>query len=227
MAKVKQVRVLINTLLAFVLCALLLWVLRTRLWAYRDALIWGVACGLAGGLLRWRMLYRRIARRDRRYERNKIFVNYLNIFEVAVAAIVYNVYISIPLALACIAAVLLTTLSAHWWTVLGSSLGLAYTGVMTAYVVGYERRYGPLYYQYKSDAWSGAEGLLYQEGVVVQPLGPIGKVEVGGVLWNAVSRSGETLRAGERIEVLAVERLTLEVDRLSMSSASSPGSGSK
>jgi hypothetical protein len=227
MANVKQVRVLRNTLLVFALCALVLWLLQSRLLAYRDALIWGVVLGLAGGALRWWHLCHHIARRDRRYERNKIFVNYLNIFEVMVAAIVYNVYISIPLVLICITIVLLTTLSAHWWTVLGSSFGLACTGFMTACIVGYERRHGPLYYQYKSEAWSGAEGMLYQEGVVVQPLMPTGKVEVGGVLWNAVSRSGEALQVGERIEVLSVERLTLDVDRLSISSASSLGSNPK
>lgn len=216
MANVKQVRVLRNTLLVFALCVIVLWLLQARLLAYRDALVWGVLTGLAGGVLRWWRLYLRIARRDWRYERNKIFVDYLNIFEVLIAAVVYNVYISIPLGLAAIAVVLLTTLSAHWWTVLGSSFGLAYTAYLATRVVGYERHHGPLYYQYKSEAWSGAEGLLYQEGVVVQPLMPTGKVEVGGVLWNAVSRSGEALQIGERIEVLAVERLTLEVDRLSI-----------
>ena len=224
MADVKQVRVLRNTLLVLALCALVLGLLHARLWVYRDALIWGVLLGLAGGALRCRPLYYHIARRDRRYERNKIFANYLNIFEVVVAAVVYNVYISIPLGLICITVVLLMTLSAHWWTVLGSSFGLACMGFLAACIVGYERRHGCLYYQYKSDAWSGAEGLLYQEGVVVQPLRPAGKVKLEGVLWNAVSRSGEALQVGERIEVLSVERLTLYVDRLSISSASSPGS---
>jgi membrane protein implicated in regulation of membrane protease activity len=226
MARVKQVRVLCNTLLVFALCALVLWLLRARLWAYHTALIWGVLLGLTGGALRWWQLYHRIARRDRRYERNKIFVNYLTIFEVIITVLFYNVYMSIPLILALITVVLLTTLSAHWWTVLGSSFGLACTGLQTACIVRYERRHGPLYYQYKSETWAGAEGLLYQEGVVVQPLIPAGKAEVGGVLWNAVSRSGEALQVGERIEVLAVERLTLYVDRLSMLSACRSGSDS-
>lgn len=222
MAAVKQVRVLRDTLLGFALCAVLLWLLRARLWTYRDALIWGVGLGLAGAALRWRQLYRRIARRDRRYERNKIFVNYLNSVEGVIAAVFYNVYIAIPLALIGITVALLTTLSAHWWTVLGSSFGLACKGLLAACIVGYERRHGPLYYQYKSDAWSGAEGLLYQEGVVVQTLRPAGKVRVGGVLWNAVARSGETLQVGERIEVLAVEHLTLDVDRLAVPAVRHP-----
>lgn len=214
MANVKQIRVLRNILLVLVLCLFVLWLLRARLWSYHNALIWGIGVGLLSGALRWWQLYHRIARRDRRYERNKIFVNYLNVFEAFVAAIVYNAYMSIPLALTCLMVILLTTLSAHWWTVLASSYGLACTCFLTICIVRYERRYGPLYYQYQSEAWSGAEGLLYQEGVVVQPLMPAGKVEVGGVLWNAVSRSGECLPVGERIEVLAVERLTLDVDRL-------------
>jgi len=226
MANVKQVRVLCNTLLAFALCAFALWLLRDRLWSCRDALTWGVGLGLLGGALRWWRLYHRIARRDRRYERNKIFVNYLNVFEVIVAAVVYNMYIAILLGLTCIAVVLLTTLSAHWWTVLGSAFGLTWMGLQAICIVRYECRHGPLYYQYNSVAWSGAEGLLYQEGVVVQPLMPTGKVEVGGVLWNAVSCSGEALQVGERIEVLLVERLTLYVDRLAMSSARHCGSDS-
>ena len=217
MARVKQVRVLGNTLLVFVLCISVLWLLRGRLWSYSNALSWGIGLGLLSGALRWRQLYYRIARRDRRYERNKVFVNYLNVFEALVATIVYNVYLSIPLALIGLMVVLLTTRSAHWWTVMASSGVVACTGFLAICIVRYERRYGPLYYQYKSEAWSGAEGLLYQEGVVVQSLRPVGKVEVGGVLWNAVSRSGECLPVGERIEVLSVERLTLDVDRLATS----------
>ncbi len=217
MAKVKQVRVLWNTLIVFALCAIALWLLRARIGAYRDAFAWGVLGGLACGTLSWWQLHRNIARRDRRYERNKIFVNYLNILEVVVAVVAYNIYLAIPLGLFLIAAILFTTLSAHWWTILGSTFGLVSTSFLAGCIVRYERNYGPLYYQYKSEAWSGAEGLLYQEGVVVQSLKPVGRVKVGGVLWNAVSISGEALRVDERIEVVSVERLTLYVDRIATS----------
>jgi membrane-bound ClpP family serine protease len=71
-----------------------------------------------------------------------------------------------------------------------------------------------LYYQYQSETWSGAEGLLYQVGTVVQPLTPTGKVVLAGVLWNAVSHSSEPIASGQQVEVLAVERLTLYVDRV-------------
>ncbi|MEE8304248.1 MAG: NfeD family protein, partial [Candidatus Tectomicrobia bacterium] len=201
------------------LCALALWLLRTRFWEHRDALALGVLVGLVCGALRWWQLHRNIARRHRRYERNKIFVNYLNALEAAIAAVAFNIYIAIPLGVALIVVTLLTTLSAHWWTVLGSSFGFVTTGFLAGCIVWYERRHGLLYYQYQSETWSGAEGLLYQEGIVIQPLTPAGKVKVEGVLWNAVSLSGETIDEGERIEVISVERLTLYVDRLPTTSS--------
>ena len=98
---------------------------------------------------------------------------------------------------------------------------------MAGCIVRYERHAGPLYYQYNNAGWSGAEGLLYQVGTVVQPLTPAGKVNLQGVLWNAVSLSGEALAVGEHVEVILVHRLTLSVDRLSTSSdpRGSPESG--
>ncbi len=214
MAIVKQVRVLRNVGALFALCAVILGLLRDQLGTHSSALALGMASGLAYGVWRWKRLQGRITRQNRRYERNKIFVHYLSGFEAVVAAVMHNVYLAIPLGLAALAAVLFAALSAHWWTVLGSSFGLASMGVLAGCILGYEHREGPLYYQYESTGWSGAEGLLYQPGTVVQDLAPTGKVTVDGVLWNAVSLSGEPIRAGERIEVISVERLTLYVDRL-------------
>lgn len=214
MTAVKQVRVLRNVLTLTVLCAFVLWLVRMRLWAYRDAVVLGGAAGLVYGPLRWWRLQRRIARRDRRYERNKIFVNYLNSLEVIVGAVGHNVYLTIPLGLGLLVVMLFAFLSAHWWTVFGASFGLIGTGVLAGCIIWYEWRRGPVYYQYRNDDWSGAEGLVYQVGTVVQPLKPAGKVKVDGVLWNAVSLSGETVDLGERVEVISVERLTLYVDRL-------------
>ena len=88
------------------------------------------------------------------------------------------------------------------------------TAVVAGWVVGYEQRHGPLYYQYNSETWSGAEGLLYQVGTVVDPLCPGGKVKLQGALWNAVSLSGEGIEVGEQVEVIAIEGLTLYVDRV-------------
>jgi membrane protein implicated in regulation of membrane protease activity len=211
---VRQVRVLRNVLIGSGLCALVLWLLRARFGQHRDALALGLLVGMVVGLLFWRHLSRKIARRDRRYERNKIFVNYLNLPEVLIAAVVYNPFLFIPIGSLLLIAVLLGTLSAHWWITLASSLGLGATGVVAGCVVWYERHHGRLYYQYNSENWSGAEGLLYQVGTVRQPLTPSGKVIIQGVLWNAVSVSRETIEVGEPVEVISVDRLTLYVDRL-------------
>jgi len=219
MALVKQVRVLRNVVWVGALCLLALVLVRARLWEHRAALgLGGVAGGLCGWL-RWGQLRRKIARRDRRYERNKIFVHYLSLVEMAIGAIAYNHYLAMPLGLILLAGVLLTHLSHQWWTILASSVGLSGTGVLACCIVRYERHHGPLYYQYNNAGWSGAEGMLYQVGTVVQPLTPAGKVTIQGVLWNAVSLSGEALAVGEQVEVISVHRLTLEVDRLPTSSA--------
>ncbi len=218
MADVKQVRVVRNVLCLLVACALVLWFMRTRLWQHHEALVLGLTAGLAYGVGRWWRLRQRIARRDRRYERNKIFVHYLNSLEVVVAAFAYNVYLAIPIGLGLLGMMLFVTWSAHWWTVLGASFGFGGAMVLVVCVWWYERCHGPLYYQYKSDTWSGAEGMLYQVGTVVHPLTPSGKVSIAGVLWNAVSLSGEPIDNGQPVEVLSIERLTLYVDRLAETS---------
>ncbi|MGQ4807975.1 hypothetical protein NKDENANG_01341 [Candidatus Entotheonellaceae bacterium PAL068K] len=214
MAGVKQVRVRRGMLTAFMLWALVLGLLRAQLGVRADALALGGVAGVTYGALRWWRLQRRIARRNRRYEPNKIFVDYLNSVELAVVAIAHDLYLLIPMALILLVAGLFATLSAYWWTVFGGSFGLVSMGVLSACVLCFERRHGPLYYQYKSDTWTGAEGLIYQRGTVVQPLIPAGKVTIDGVLWNAVSLSGETIEAEARVEVISIERLTLYVDRL-------------
>ena len=86
--------------------------------------------------------------------------------------------------------------------------------VVAVALLGFEQQHGPVFYQYISEDWGGAEGLLYQEGRVVEALTPRGKVTVQNVLWNAVSMSGESIDVGTTIEVIAIERLTLYVDRL-------------
>src|SRR5262249_40349983 len=148
MALVKQVRVLRNVMWMGALGMLALVLVRTRLWEHREALgLGGVAGGLCGRLY-WRRLHRTIARRDRRYERNKIFVHYLSIVELAIGAVAYNHYLALPLGLALLAGVLFTHLSHPWWTILVSSSGLAGAGVAASCIVLYERHNGPLYYQY-------------------------------------------------------------------------------
>ena len=215
MAQVKQVRVLRNLIGLGLLCAALVWWLGDRPWQTPGALAWGVGLAVPGALLHWRWLARRITRRDRRYERNKIPVTYLSVIEALAAAFVHSYYLAIPAALVMVVVLVTTSLSGHWWTVWGASCGLAWTALLAGRVLVYEWRHGALYYQYDSGDWSGAEGMLYQRGTVVQPLAPAGKVNMpGGVLWNAVSKSGETIETGEAVEVIDVQRLTLYVDRL-------------
>ena len=81
MAQVKQVRVWRNLIGLGLLCAALIWWLGDRPGKAPHALAWGVGLAVPGALLHWRWLARRITRRDRRYERNKIPVTYLSVIE--------------------------------------------------------------------------------------------------------------------------------------------------
>jgi general stress protein CsbA len=214
MAQVPQVRILRNVFGLGVLCALALWRVRAHLWEHAPGVSLGVAAGAVGGWLWWRHLSRTIARQDRRYERNKIFVHYLSLLEVVLAAVAYNPFLALPLGVVLLAVVVGTnTFSQAWIVYLGSS-GLAGLGVLTAALLRYERSHGPVYYQYNNEGWSGAEGLVYQRARVVEALAPAGKVTMQGVVWNAVSLSGESIEMGAQVEVIATERLTLYVDRL-------------
>jgi len=56
---------------------------------------------------------------------------------------------------------------------------------------------------------TGREGLLQEHGTVRTPLDPRGKVFVHGELWDAVAP--EPVAAGETVEIVAVQNLTLEV----------------
>jgi membrane protein implicated in regulation of membrane protease activity len=214
MALVKQVRVLRNVVCLGVLGILVLWLMRHRLWEHRDALGLGVVAGEVGGWLWWRHLARTIARRDRRYERNKIFVHYLSFVEVVITAAIYNHYLAILLGAVLLAGMWFANVSSHWWTIFIGSSALGGLSVLGGCIIRYERHHGPLYYQYDNEGWAGAEGMLYQRATVVWPLTPAGKVKIQGVLWNAVSLSGEPIDVGEQVEVISTERLTLYVDRL-------------
>jgi membrane protein implicated in regulation of membrane protease activity len=214
MTGVKQVRVLRNVLIWAILCAVVLWLVRARLWAHWTAIFFGVVGGSCYAIWHWRRLSRRIARRDRPFERNKIFVHYLSIVEVLLSVVGYNPYLAIPLGVFLVVGVLLSALSGMWWAVMVAMFGLASGAVLTGYIMRYERFHGPLHYQYDSRTWAGTEGMLYRVATVVKPLTPVGKVDYQGELWNAVSLSGERIGVGERVEVITVERLRLYVDRV-------------
>ena len=59
---------------------------------------------------------------------------------------------------------------------------------------------------------TGSEGMVGMEGEVIQSLTPVGVVRVEGELWKAKSLD-EDVAAGEEVEILGLNRLTLEVKR--------------
>ena len=59
---------------------------------------------------------------------------------------------------------------------------------------------------------SGSEALLGQEGVATSDLALRGTVRVSGEDWSAIAEAGP-IAAGETVEVLAIEGLTLHVHR--------------
>jgi len=61
---------------------------------------------------------------------------------------------------------------------------------------------------------TGSEGMVGLEGTVIEPLTPMGVVRVGGENWKAKS-AGENIAAGEEVEILGLDGLTLKVSRKS------------
>ena len=59
---------------------------------------------------------------------------------------------------------------------------------------------------------TGREGMIGLEGEVIGPLTPVGVVRVEGEYWKAKSVD-EGIAAGEDVEILGLNRLTLEVKR--------------
>jgi membrane-bound serine protease (ClpP class) len=64
---------------------------------------------------------------------------------------------------------------------------------------------------FKRQVRTGAEGLVHEQGTARSPLAPRGKVFVHGEIWEAVAE--EPVAAGEPVEVVAVDGLTLKVRR--------------
>ena len=56
---------------------------------------------------------------------------------------------------------------------------------------------------------TGAEGIVGQRAEVIEACEPAGRVKLLGEIWNAECEDGA--RAGETVEVVAIERLTLQV----------------
>ena len=61
---------------------------------------------------------------------------------------------------------------------------------------------------------TGAEGMIGLEGEVIEPLTPVGVIKVGAEYWKAKS-VGEDIAVGEEVEILRLNKLSLEVKRKS------------
>ena len=59
---------------------------------------------------------------------------------------------------------------------------------------------------------TGSEGMMGLVGEVIEPLAPVGVVRVEGELWKAKSVDDD-IAAGEDVEILRLQKLTLEVRR--------------
>lgn len=57
---------------------------------------------------------------------------------------------------------------------------------------------------------TGSEGMIGLEGTVIKPLTPFGLIRIEGECWRAKS-VGENIAVGEEVEILRLNRLTLEV----------------
>ncbi len=57
---------------------------------------------------------------------------------------------------------------------------------------------------------TGSEGMLGLEGTVIKPLTPFGVIRIEGEYWKAKS-VGENIAVGAEVEILRLNKLTLEV----------------
>ena len=59
---------------------------------------------------------------------------------------------------------------------------------------------------------TGSEGMIGLEGTVIEPLTPFGLIRIEGEYWKAKSVDGN-IAVGEEVEILRLNKLTLEVKR--------------
>jgi len=220
MQKPRQVRVLRNVLIILVLSSLFLWLNRStllggaitrELW---EPFLWSVGTGTLLGLWYFFRLLYRMERKDRRLEKNKIFVDYLSFVDFLLNLVLFNQYFFIPLGVVLILAISFDALTLHFSTLFLAICFGSWAVVALLCVVVFEMLYGPMYLQYQNKGWSGSKGMIYKQGTVKKSLNPKGKVEIGGELWNAISVTGETIDEGKDIEVISIDRLTLSVDEI-------------
>jgi membrane-bound serine protease (ClpP class) len=70
---------------------------------------------------------------------------------------------------------------------------------------------GKAYRTWKSKPTTGREGLVGEQGVVRRRIDPNGQVQIHGEIWSA--RADEPIEAGEPVQVVGAEGLTLHVRR--------------
>ena len=216
---VKQTRIIQNILLMGFVFVLIVLLVLDRLYANLGIVFWATLSGVVYGQFHWSWLKRRIRREDRRFERNKVFVRFISPLELALFAAASSDYILFGIVVFGFFGLIFDWILGYWMSVFVGCFGLCASVVLGLQVLVYELRKGPLFYQYDSRDWSGAEGLLYQQGKVVKALTPNGKVMVNGEIWNAVSLSGEFMDLGTLVEVISREGLTLNVDKVSTDQA--------
>jgi len=90
------------------------------------------------------------------------------------------------------------------WLVIIPTVGLTAALVILAISVGLRALY--------RTPTTGATGMVGRTGVVRRALDPEGQVQVDGELWRAVTHDG-ALPAGENVEILSVDGLTLTVSK--------------
>ena len=57
---------------------------------------------------------------------------------------------------------------------------------------------------------TGVEGLIGQTAIALDPLTPIGRVQLHSEIWQAIT-VGDAIGQGEKVEVVGVDNLTLKV----------------
>jgi membrane-bound serine protease (ClpP class) len=94
------------------------------------------------------------------------------------------------------------------WKLPGTLLALLAAGALIlAWILG---RSGV---SHRRTVTTGAEGMLGLKGRALTGIAPEGRVEIHGELWQARART--KIAAGERIRVICMDGLTLEVEPVS------------
>ena len=88
-----------------------------------------------------------------------------------------------------------------WLGILAVTIGIAVEVAEVGLWIRFLRRYR---------VRTGAEGLIGETAEVVEACDPRGRVRLRGEIWHARSRSLAAI--GERVRIIAVDGLTLEVE---------------